>query len=221
MERFRAMEVSSARSVLRLRRPVTARRRERVSDSAQRCARVCGASQSTGIDCRLGCRLCASVQRRSEVRMVAPADGGFPAGSSNDSRGAPLALAWVEVTGMRASMLCLGGVLLLSVLPVNGGEPLQMAVSPAQSFAPSNLRVRVRLEPNAENRRLAVIADSPDFYRRSEMQLEGDQAPKTITIEFRGVPGGSYQVSSVVLDQSGRPRASASRGVNVIFPFGQ
>ena len=63
--------------------------------------------------------------------------------------------------------------------------------------------------------------DSPDFDRRSEVQLEGDQAPKTITIEFRGVPGGSDQVSSVVLDQTGRPRASARQDVNVISSFGQ
>ena len=116
-----------------------------------------------------------------------------------------------------------GGCLLLAAaaLPLNAGEQLRMAVSPAQSFAPSNLRVRVRLEPDAQNRRLAVVADSADFYRSSEVQLDGDQAPKTITIEFRGVPGGSYHVSSVVLDQSGHLRASASQEVNVIAPFGQ
>jgi hypothetical protein len=42
-----------------------------------------------------------------------------------------------------------------------------------------------------------------------------------MTIEFRGVPGGSYQVYSVVQDQSGHTRASASQDVNVISPFGQ
>jgi hypothetical protein len=110
----------------------------------------------------------------------------------------------------------LGGFFLLSVLPVNGGEQLRMAVSPAQSFAPSTLRVRVRLEPHNLNRRLAVVADSADFYRSSEVQLDGEQAPKTITIEFRGVPGGSYQVFSMVLDQSGQRRAFASQDVNVI-----
>jgi uncharacterized protein (DUF58 family) len=122
---------------------------------------------------------------------------------------------------MRASIFCLGGVFLLSVLPVNGGEQLKMAVSPVQSFAPSNLHVRVRIEPNAQNRKLAVIADSTDFYRSSEVPLEGEQAPRTIMVEFRGVPGGSYQVSSVVLDESGRARATASQQVNVIHSFGQ
>ena len=114
-----------------------------------------------------------------------------------------------------------GGCFLLSVLPLNAGDQLRMAVSPAQSFAPSNLRVRVTVEPHAQNRRLAVVADSADFYRSSEVQLDGEQAPKTISIEFTGVPGGSYQVSSVVLDQSGRLRASARQDVNVIAPFGQ
>jgi hypothetical protein len=115
----------------------------------------------------------------------------------------------------------LGGVFLLSVVPVNGGEQLRMAVSPEKSFAPSTLRVRVRLEPHDQNRRLAVIADSADFYRSSEVQLDGEQAPKTITVEFRGVPSGSYQVSSAVLDQSGRRRAFASQDVNVIMSLGQ
>ena len=117
--------------------------------------------------------------------------------------------------------ICLGGVFLLSVLPVNGGEQLRIAVSPAHSFAPSTLHVRVSLEPNDQNRRVTVIADSADFYRSSEVQLDGEQAPKTTTIEFRGVPGGSYQVYSVVQDQSGHTRASASQDVNVISPFGQ
>ena len=121
---------------------------------------------------------------------------------------------------MKVSILGLGGVLMLSVLPASGGEQLTMAVSPAQSFAPSHLRVRVRLERHAENRRLAVVVDSENFYRSSEIQLEGEQAPKVMMIEFRGVPGGSYQVSTVVLDQSGRMRASASQGVNVIPAFG-
>jgi hypothetical protein len=115
----------------------------------------------------------------------------------------------------------LGGFVLLSVLPVNGGEQLRMAVSPAQSFAPSTLRVRVRIEPHDQNRRLTVIADSADFYRSSEVQLDGEQAPKTIAIEFRGVPSGNYQVFSVVQDQSGRRRAFASQDVNVIAAFGQ
>ena len=113
-----------------------------------------------------------------------------------------------------------GGVLLLSVLPVSGGEPLRIAVSPQQSFAPSNLRVRVRIEPNADNRTLAVIANSADFYRSSEVQLDGEAAPRTITIEFRDMPGGSYEVSSQVRDQSGRRLAYASQEVNVIAPFG-
>jgi hypothetical protein len=122
---------------------------------------------------------------------------------------------------MRVSILGLGGIVLLSVLPVNGGDALGMAVSPAQSFAPSNLRVRLKLEPHAQNRRLAVVVDSADFYRRSEIPLDGEQAPKAITIEVRNVPGGSYQVSSVVLDESGRMRASAKQDVNVISPFDQ
>jgi hypothetical protein len=165
-------------------------------------------------------RLCAGVQGRSEISTVAATVREFPAELSTTHVARRLLWLRFEVAIMRVPVW-LGGVFLLSVLPVNGGEQLRMAVSPSLSFAPSTLRIRVRLEPNDQNRGLAVIADSGGFYRSSEVQLDGEQAPRTITIEFRGVPSGSYQISSVVLDESGRRRASASQDVNVIPSVGQ
>src|SRR6266705_1428613 len=50
------------------------------------------------------------------------------------------------------------GLMVLTVLPVDGGEPLRLAVTPAQSFAPATVRIRARIEPSAENRTLTVVA---------------------------------------------------------------
>jgi hypothetical protein len=91
-----------------------------------------------------------------------------------------------------------------------------MKVSPAHSFAPANLHVLLRVEPDERNRTLSAIADSEEFYRSTEVQLDGDRAPRTIAIEFPAVPGGEYRVSSVVLDSSGRPRARVSQQVYVV-----
>jgi len=110
----------------------------------------------------------------------------------------------------------LSTIFALTAISASGREQLRLAVSPAQTFAPSNLNIRARVVPNAENRGLTIIAESEDFYRSSQVQLEGDHAPATITVEFRGVPGGEYLVSGVLTDSVGRRRAIAEQQVRVI-----
>ena len=107
-------------------------------------------------------------------------------------------------------------VLALVVLPVHGNEPLTLAVSPAQSFAPALLRVRARIEPRVENRSLEVIADSDAFYSSSEVQLEGDRSPATISLELRSVPEGNYRVIGILRDGKGHQRSTVYRDVRVI-----
>ena len=96
------------------------------------------------------------------------------------------------------------------------GERLTMAVSPWQSFAPATLTVRVHVTPDAGNRALEVVADSGDYYRSSRIQLDGTEAPLTIVVEFRGVPGGEYEVRGALIDGAGRARALVRKQVIVI-----
>jgi hypothetical protein len=63
------------------------------------------------------------------------------------------------------------------------GERLTMAVSPAQSFAPTTLTIRVHVKPDAENRALEIVAESGDYYRSSRIPLDGNEAPRTIVVE--------------------------------------
>jgi hypothetical protein len=109
----------------------------------------------------------------------------------------------------------------LSAISASGGEQLRIAVSPAQSFAPSNLNIRARMVPNADNRALEVVAESGEFYRSSQITLEGERAPATITFEFRGVPGGEYEVYGILTDSVGHQRAVARQMVRVIPQLGQ
>lgn len=99
---------------------------------------------------------------------------------------------------------------------LDAGVPLTMTVTPAHSFAPANLEVRVRIEPNAGNRTLAICADSVDFYRSSGIQLDGERAPRIISLRFRSLPGGTYVVRGALFDESGHERASAWKEVVVI-----
>jgi hypothetical protein len=107
-------------------------------------------------------------------------------------------------------------VLAFTTVSASGSEQLRLVVSPAQSFAPSNLHIRAHVVPHAENRTLTVLAESEDFYRSSEISLEGDRAPTAITVEFRGLPGGDYLVSGKVTDSAGRQRAIVERQVRVL-----
>jgi hypothetical protein len=116
---------------------------------------------------------------------------------------------------LRASLF---GILMLMTtsLPTGAGERITMKVSPAVAFAPANLIVRAMIEADAQNRAVQIVAESVDFYRSSEVQLEGDKAARTSMIEFRNLPPGAYEVRALLFGSDGRQRAFARQQVNVI-----
>jgi hypothetical protein len=100
------------------------------------------------------------------------------------------------------------------------GERLTMTVSPAQSFAPTNVTIRVHVKPDAENRALEIVAESGDYYRSSRIQLDGNEAPRTFVVELRSLPGGDYEIRGALVDGSGRARWSVRKQVIVIGSAG-
>jgi hypothetical protein len=112
------------------------------------------------------------------------------------------------------------GLIVMAVLPAAGGEPLTLAVTPTVAFAPATVRIRARIEPSADNRLLTIVADGVEFYRSSDVPLEGDQAPKTVELFFKDVPGGEYEVVAVLTDATGHRRAIARQAARVMSPFG-
>jgi hypothetical protein len=122
----------------------------------------------------------------------------------------------VKVMKVRAFI---GGFLLASAttLPatLGAGEPITMKVSPAVSFAPANLVVRATIPSDADNRAVEITAESPDFYRSSEIQLEGDKAARTTTFEFRSLPPGTYEVRATLFGANGK-RGVVRQQINVI-----
>ena len=110
----------------------------------------------------------------------------------------------------------LGIVMAATTLPVGAGERMTMKVSPAIAFAPANLVVRTTIEADADNRAIEIVAESPDFYRSSEIQLEGDKAARTTSFEFRSLPPGTYEVRARLYGADGQARAAVRQQVNVI-----
>jgi hypothetical protein len=119
---------------------------------------------------------------------------------------------------MRASVFAI--LMMTSTLRAGEPEKLTLRVTPAVSFAPANLIVRAMVVADAENRGVEVVAESVDYYRSSEIPLDGDHAPRTNTFEFRSLPPGTYEVKARLLGPSGQARASASSQVNVVASGG-
>jgi len=105
---------------------------------------------------------------------------------------------------------------MLTAPPANAGERMTMNVSPAVSFAPANLIVRAMIEADPDNRAVEIIAESPEFYRSSMIQLEGEKAARTNVFEFRSLPPGTYEVRARLFGAAPEPRVVLRQEVNVM-----
>ena len=106
--------------------------------------------------------------------------------------------------------------LLFIPMPSTGAVQRLAVDVPTIMLAPGHLLVKALVEPDPANRSIQVTADSSEFYRRSEMQLSGDAAPRISTFEYSGLPAGRYEIQVVLLDASGEPRATVSRQLDVV-----
>jgi hypothetical protein len=114
---------------------------------------------------------------------------------------------------MRAMLV---GAMMLAALPLGAGQRLIVKVSPAVCFSPADLVVRTTIEADPGNRSLEISAESEDFYRSSEVPLDGDKAPRINQLRFRDLPSGSYDVRVDLVGSDGRPRARVHQQVEVI-----
>ena len=117
---------------------------------------------------------------------------------------------------MKWRVVMLGVVIASAASPIRANDRLALRVSPTVSFAPANLVVRATVEANRDNRSIEIVAESDDFYRSSQMQLDGDRAPRTTLFEFRSLPTGYYQVRATLRGVSGNELASMQTPINVV-----
>jgi hypothetical protein len=105
---------------------------------------------------------------------------------------------------------------LLAADTLRAADRLSVRVSPLLSFAPATLVVHAMVTAAEENRAIEVVAESADFYRSSEVELDGERAPRTTRIELRSLPGGTYEVRAILKGPGGTELASVEREINVI-----
>lgn len=106
-------------------------------------------------------------------------------------------------------------VLFTAPTGAGAGEGLTMRVTPTVAFAPASLVVQTRVETNARNRAIEIIAEPEDVYRSSEIALDGDRAPRSSRFDFRGLPGGRCTVAAV-LKGTNEVLALTRQDVNVV-----
>jgi hypothetical protein len=116
---------------------------------------------------------------------------------------------------MKVRAVLFGILILTSTLPLGAGQRLTLKVSPAVSFAPANLIVRATIVADADNRAVQIVAESADFYRSSQIELEGDRAARTNMFEFRSLPPGTYEVRANLFGADGQSRALVRQQINV------
>jgi hypothetical protein len=83
--------------------------------------------------------------------------------------------------------------------------------SPVVAFAGADLRVVVRVMPDAGNRRLQLSIDAPTFYASTERQLDGIEGARAHTFAVKELPAGDYQIVATLEGSSGvRSRVTRS-----------
>jgi hypothetical protein len=115
-------------------------------------------------------------------------------------------------------MRILGLLFGLSVLAspsFGAGAPIALQ-APTVMLAPGHLVVQTVVEPDSANRAIQVIAESPDMYQSSQVQLDGSTAPRRHTFEFKDLPGGSYEIHATLLGVDGQQRALVVQKLEVI-----
>ena len=94
-------------------------------------------------------------------------------------------------------------------------RPLSVRVSPTMAHAPADLFIYVSVARRPENRLLRVTAESDDFFRSSDTQLDGEYSARITVMRFRELPPGGYQIKAELIVSNGRTANVAKRTVEV------
>ena len=102
----------------------------------------------------------------------------------------------------------------------DASEKLTLRVTPNVSSAPSTVIVKATVAKNADNRWLQIEADSGEFFRSSEIQLDGERAPVVTEIRLPNLPGGEYTVVAILRNSMGE-ETIVRRTALVLTKFGE
>jgi hypothetical protein len=105
----------------------------------------------------------------------------------------------------------------LTARPATAGPEQDEAPVEIRLMSPAAVRSVVRVAPHADNRTLRIVMDSANYYRSSDVQLDGDRAAQSHFFTWADLPPGSYSVVVTVLGPNG-PRAAKMLPFDVVEP---
>ena len=82
-------------------------------------------------------------------------------------------------------------------------SPVTVRVSPVFAIEGSPVRAMVRVVPNSDNRLLRIMVDSENYFRSSDVELNGDDAATTHYLALNSLPAGEYSFFAVVYGTRG------------------
>lgn len=78
-----------------------------------------------------------------------------------------------------------------------------VSLSPVVAFAGADMKIVVRVQPEAGNRRLQLSVDGATFYASTERQLDGVDGARAHTFNLQELPAGDYQIVAVLEGNDG------------------
>jgi hypothetical protein len=96
-----------------------------------------------------------------------------------------------------------GLVLACAATAVHAEDKLSVKISRHVIKTQEGITVRAIIPPNADNRMLGIQVDSGEYLRGSEIELDGENAPRVIEVPVQNLPAGEYVVVAVLLDNQG------------------
>lgn len=78
-----------------------------------------------------------------------------------------------------------------------------VSISPVVAFAGADMKIVVRVQPEAGNRRLQLSVDGATFYASTERQLDGVDGARAHTFNLQELPAGDYQIVAVLEGNDG------------------
>lgn len=85
---------------------------------------------------------------------------------------------------------------MLAHAAVTDAHAVKLTIRPLVSFAPSQLAIQVRVQPEADDRWISVWTDSGDFSRLSAFTIEPDRHLYVVT--WPRVPAGEFVVQAAI-----------------------
>lgn len=100
-------------------------------------------------------------------------------------------------------------------LAASAEDRLGLKVSRTVVRTNESVVVTAVVPPDQENRVIGIQADNGEFLRSTEIEIDGERAPRVFELPLRNLPSGEYHVIAVLVDRQGH-RTTVRRTFTVL-----